>query len=63
MRITDSGRVAGTVVSIDVPSASAFVVGRASIDSPEVRRVALRFDERVPEYLKQSLKSSREIAS
>jgi 5-oxopent-3-ene-1,2,5-tricarboxylate decarboxylase/2-hydroxyhepta-2,4-diene-1,7-dioate isomerase len=32
-------------------------VGHAPTDSPEVRRVALGFDERVPEYLKDNLRS------
>jgi 5-oxopent-3-ene-1,2,5-tricarboxylate decarboxylase/2-hydroxyhepta-2,4-diene-1,7-dioate isomerase len=61
--ITGIGRVAGTVVSVDAPRAAALGVGHAPTDSPEVRRVALGFDERVPEYLKQNLKDSKEYAS
>ena len=61
--ITGIGRVAGTVVAVDAPRAAALGVGHAPTDSPEVRRVALGFDERVPEYLKQNLKDSKEYAS
>jgi 5-oxopent-3-ene-1,2,5-tricarboxylate decarboxylase/2-hydroxyhepta-2,4-diene-1,7-dioate isomerase len=45
--ITQIGRVGGMVVG----------VGHAPTDSPEVRRVALGFDERVPDYLKDNLRS------
>ncbi|BFG79788.1 fumarylacetoacetate hydrolase family protein [Paraburkholderia terrae] len=61
--ITGIGKVSGTVVHIDAPRAAALGVGHAPTDSPEVRRVALGFDERVPEYLKQNLKDSKELAS
>ena len=40
------------VVAIDAPRASALGVGYPPTDSPEVRRVALGFDERVPENLR-----------
>lgn len=58
--ITGLGRVSGTVVAIDAPRASALGVGHAPTDSPEVRRVALGFDERVPERFKDNLRLSRE---
>ena len=53
--ITGLGRVEGTVVAIDAPRASALGVGHAPTDTPEVRRVALGFDERVPQHLKDNL--------
>ena len=55
--ITKIGRVGGRVVAVDPPRASALGVGHAPTDSPEVRRVALGFDERVPQYLKDNLRS------
>ena len=61
--ITGIGRVSGDVVAIDAPRASALGVGHAPTDSDEVRRVALGFDERVPEYLKQNLKGSKGLVS
>ena len=57
--ITGIGRIRGTVVAVDAPSAAALGVGHAPTDSPEVRRVALGFDERVPDHLKQNLRLSR----
>jgi len=57
--ITGIGRVAGTVVAIDAPRAAALGVGHPPTDSPEVQRVALGFDERVPERLKQNLQRSK----
>lgn len=57
--ITGLGRVAGTVVEIAAPRASALGVGHQPTDTPEVRRVALGFDERVPEQLKQNLRDAR----
>lgn len=54
--ITGIGRLAGTVTAIDAPRASALGVGHAPTDSPEVRRVALGFDERVPQHLKDNLR-------
>jgi 5-oxopent-3-ene-1,2,5-tricarboxylate decarboxylase / 2-hydroxyhepta-2,4-diene-1,7-dioate isomerase len=57
--ITGIGRVAGTVADIDPPRASALGVGHAPTDSPEVRRVALGFDERVPERLKDNLRRAK----
>jgi 5-oxopent-3-ene-1,2,5-tricarboxylate decarboxylase / 2-hydroxyhepta-2,4-diene-1,7-dioate isomerase len=53
--ITGLGRVGGTVVAIDAPRAGVLGVGHPPGDTPEVRRVALGFDERVPEYLKANL--------
>jgi 5-oxopent-3-ene-1,2,5-tricarboxylate decarboxylase/2-hydroxyhepta-2,4-diene-1,7-dioate isomerase len=57
--ITGIGRVAGTVTQIAAPRASALGVGHQPTDSPEVRRVARGFDERVPEHLKVNLLNSR----
>jgi 5-oxopent-3-ene-1,2,5-tricarboxylate decarboxylase/2-hydroxyhepta-2,4-diene-1,7-dioate isomerase len=57
--ITGIGRIAGTVVAIEAPRASALGVGHPPTDSAEVRRVALGFDERVPERLKDNLRRSR----
>ena len=58
--ITGIGRVAGTVVAVDAPRASGLGVGHAPTDSPEVRRVALGFDERVPERFKENLRRAKE---
>ncbi|MGJ7490791.1 fumarylacetoacetate hydrolase family protein [Variovorax sp. ZT4R33] len=57
--ITGIGRVEGTVVAIDAPRASALGVGHAPTDTPEVRRVALGFDERVPECFKDNLQRAK----
>lgn len=57
--ITNIGRVGGTVVAIEAPRAAALGVGHVPTDSPEVRRVALGFDERVPERFKDNLRSVR----
>lgn len=57
--ITQLGRLRGTVVAVDAPRASALNVGHAPTDTPEVRRVALGFDERVPERLKDNLRRAR----
>jgi 5-oxopent-3-ene-1,2,5-tricarboxylate decarboxylase/2-hydroxyhepta-2,4-diene-1,7-dioate isomerase len=56
--ITGLGRLAGTVTAIDAPRASALGVGHAPTDSPEVRRVALGFDERVPDRFKANLRTA-----
>jgi 5-oxopent-3-ene-1,2,5-tricarboxylate decarboxylase / 2-hydroxyhepta-2,4-diene-1,7-dioate isomerase len=56
--ITGIGRLAGTVVAIDAPRASALNVGHQPTDSAEVRRVAMGFDERVPERLKENLRKA-----
>lgn len=58
--ITGIGRIAGTVVAADAPRSAALGVGHAPTDSPEVRRVALGFDERVPDLLKDNLRKSKE---
>jgi 5-oxopent-3-ene-1,2,5-tricarboxylate decarboxylase/2-hydroxyhepta-2,4-diene-1,7-dioate isomerase len=52
VEITGLGRLASRVVSGPVPRASLLGVGHAPTDSAEVRRVALGFDERVPERFK-----------
>lgn len=57
--ITGIGRIRGTVVAVDAPRAAALGVGHAPTDSPEVRRVAFGFDERVPDHLKRNLRLSR----
>jgi 5-oxopent-3-ene-1,2,5-tricarboxylate decarboxylase/2-hydroxyhepta-2,4-diene-1,7-dioate isomerase len=57
--ITQIGRVEGTVVAIPAPRAAALGVGHAPTDSPEVRRVALGFDERVPARFKDNLNATR----
>ncbi|MEN9316047.1 MAG: hypothetical protein RIS35_2440 [Pseudomonadota bacterium] len=57
--ITGLGRLKGTVVAIDPPRASALGVGHAPADTPEVRRVALGFDERVPQRFRDNLAASR----
>lgn len=57
--VTGLGRVGGTVTAVAAPRAAALGVGHAPTDSPEVRRVALGFDERVPETFKNSLRLSK----
>ena len=57
--ITGLGRLAGTVTAIPPPRASALGVGHAPTDTPEVRRVALGFDERVPEHFKENLRTAQ----
>jgi 5-oxopent-3-ene-1,2,5-tricarboxylate decarboxylase / 2-hydroxyhepta-2,4-diene-1,7-dioate isomerase len=59
--ITDLGRLTMTVQAIDAPRAAALGVGHAPTDSPEVRRVALGFDERVPEQLKANYRRAAKI--
>jgi 5-oxopent-3-ene-1,2,5-tricarboxylate decarboxylase/2-hydroxyhepta-2,4-diene-1,7-dioate isomerase len=54
--ITGIGSLAGVVTAIAAPRAAALGVGHAPTDSPEVRRVALGFDERVPAHLKANLR-------
>ncbi|MBO9649476.1 MAG: fumarylacetoacetate hydrolase family protein [Variovorax sp.] len=58
--ITGLGRIEGTVVGIDAPRAAALGVGHMPTDTPEVRRVALGFDERVADHLKSNLRQARE---
>ncbi|MGB7183895.1 MAG: fumarylacetoacetate hydrolase family protein [Burkholderiaceae bacterium] len=58
--ITEIGRLKGTVVAIDQPRAAALAVGHLPTDTPEVRRVALGFDERVPEQFKENLRLAKE---
>jgi len=57
--ITGLGRLTGTVVAIDAPRASALGVGHQPTDTPEVRRVALGFDERVPDQFKANLRTAK----
>jgi 5-oxopent-3-ene-1,2,5-tricarboxylate decarboxylase/2-hydroxyhepta-2,4-diene-1,7-dioate isomerase len=58
--ITGLGRLAGTVVAIPAPRASALGVGHQPTDSPEVRRVAFGFDERVPKRFKDNYRIAAE---
>jgi len=64
VEVTGLGRLASKVVAGPVPRASALGVGHAPTDSAEVRRVALGFDERVPEVFKEGyrLASKKEPA-
>lgn len=57
--ITGLGRLMGTVAQVDAPRASALHVGHQPTDSAEVRRVALGFDERVPERLRNNLRAAK----
>jgi 5-oxopent-3-ene-1,2,5-tricarboxylate decarboxylase / 2-hydroxyhepta-2,4-diene-1,7-dioate isomerase len=57
--ITGLGRVSGTVTAIAAPRASGLGVGHAPTDTAEVRRVAMGFDERVPEHLKANLHKAK----
>ena len=57
--ITGLGRLTGTVTQVDPPRASALSVGHQPTDSAEVRRVALGFDERVPEHFKNNLRAAK----
>jgi 5-oxopent-3-ene-1,2,5-tricarboxylate decarboxylase/2-hydroxyhepta-2,4-diene-1,7-dioate isomerase len=59
--ITGIGRVSGTVTAIAAPRAAALGVGHAPTDSPEVQRVALGFDERVPDVFKDNLRQSKAL--
>jgi 5-oxopent-3-ene-1,2,5-tricarboxylate decarboxylase/2-hydroxyhepta-2,4-diene-1,7-dioate isomerase len=61
--ITGIGRLTGTVTAIDAPRAAALGVGHPPTDSAEVRRVALGFDERVPDRFKHNLQSARRMTS
>jgi 5-oxopent-3-ene-1,2,5-tricarboxylate decarboxylase/2-hydroxyhepta-2,4-diene-1,7-dioate isomerase len=60
--ITGLGRISGTVTAVDAPRASLLGVGHQPTDTPEVRRVALGFDERVPEHLKENLRTARKAS-
>jgi 5-oxopent-3-ene-1,2,5-tricarboxylate decarboxylase / 2-hydroxyhepta-2,4-diene-1,7-dioate isomerase len=54
VEITGLGRLASRVVAGPAPRASALGAGHAPTDSDEVRRVALGFNERVPDRFKQA---------
>jgi 5-oxopent-3-ene-1,2,5-tricarboxylate decarboxylase/2-hydroxyhepta-2,4-diene-1,7-dioate isomerase len=56
--ITGLGRLKGTVAATPAPRANALGVGAMPTDSPEVKRVALGFDERVPEHLKHNYRKA-----
>jgi len=56
--ITGVGRLGGWVEALEAPRASALGVGHQPTDSAEVRRVALGFDERVPERLKANYREA-----
>lgn len=53
--ITNLGRLTSHIVSAPTPVAQA---GHPPMDTPEVRRVALGVDDRVPEYLKQNYRAA-----
>ena len=55
LEISGLGRLSSRVVAGPVPRAAALGVGHAPTDSAEVRRVALGFDERVPERFKSAV--------
>ncbi|MFN7644317.1 MAG: fumarylacetoacetate hydrolase family protein [Burkholderiales bacterium] len=59
--ITGLGRVGGTVVAVDAPRAGTLGVGHPPGDTPEVRRVALGFDERVPQHFKDNLARAKAL--
>ncbi|CAG9177753.1 fumarylacetoacetate hydrolase family protein [Cupriavidus pinatubonensis] len=59
--VTGLGRISGTVVAVDAPRASVLGVGHQPMDSLEVRRVVLGFDERVPEHFKDNLRRAKEM--
>jgi 5-oxopent-3-ene-1,2,5-tricarboxylate decarboxylase / 2-hydroxyhepta-2,4-diene-1,7-dioate isomerase len=59
--ITGLGRLSGLVTAIDAPRAAALGVGHQPNDSPEVRRVAFGFDERVPERLKENYRRAASL--
>jgi len=59
VEITGLGRLAARVTEGLVPRASLLGVGHEPTDSPEVRRVALGFDERVPQHLRDGLARAR----
>jgi 5-oxopent-3-ene-1,2,5-tricarboxylate decarboxylase/2-hydroxyhepta-2,4-diene-1,7-dioate isomerase len=61
VEITGIGRLGSHVVAGPVPRASALGVGHAPTDSDEVRRVALGFDERVPELFKTNYRQAAKI--
>lgn len=54
VEITALGRLSSRVVAGEVPRAAVLGVGHAPTDSAEVRRVALGFDERVPQRFKDA---------
>lgn len=59
VEITQIGRLSSQVVAGPLPRASAMGVGHAPTDSAEVRRVALGFDERVPQQFRDAYRASR----
>jgi 5-oxopent-3-ene-1,2,5-tricarboxylate decarboxylase/2-hydroxyhepta-2,4-diene-1,7-dioate isomerase len=58
VEISGIGRLSSRVVAGPAPRASALGVGHAPTDSAEVRRVALGFDERVPERFKEGYRKA-----
>jgi 5-oxopent-3-ene-1,2,5-tricarboxylate decarboxylase / 2-hydroxyhepta-2,4-diene-1,7-dioate isomerase len=63
VEITELGRLSSRVVAGPVPRASALPepIGHQPTDSAEVRRVALGFDERVPENFKQNYRDAAKV--
>jgi len=58
VEVTGLGRLSSRVVAGPVPHASARGVGHAPTASPEVRRVALGNDERVPKRFRAGYRQS-----
>jgi 5-oxopent-3-ene-1,2,5-tricarboxylate decarboxylase / 2-hydroxyhepta-2,4-diene-1,7-dioate isomerase len=58
VEITGLGRLSSRVVAGPVPRAAALGVGHMPTDSAEVRRVALGFDERVPQHFKDNYRAA-----
>ncbi len=58
VEITGLGRLASRVVAGPVPRAAALGVGHLPTDSPEVRRVARGFDERVPQHFRDNYRAA-----
>jgi 5-oxopent-3-ene-1,2,5-tricarboxylate decarboxylase / 2-hydroxyhepta-2,4-diene-1,7-dioate isomerase len=58
VEITGLGRLSSRVVAGSVPRAAALGVGHMPTDSAEVRRVALGFDERVPQHFKDNYRAA-----
>jgi 5-oxopent-3-ene-1,2,5-tricarboxylate decarboxylase / 2-hydroxyhepta-2,4-diene-1,7-dioate isomerase len=58
LEITGLGRLSSRVVAGPTPRAAELGVGHMPTDSPEVRRVALGFDERVPQRFKDNYRAA-----
>jgi 5-oxopent-3-ene-1,2,5-tricarboxylate decarboxylase / 2-hydroxyhepta-2,4-diene-1,7-dioate isomerase len=58
VEITGLGRLSSRVVNAPLPRAAALGVGHMPTDSPEVRRVALGVDERVPAHFTENYRAA-----